>query len=400
VIERTFADRRRDACAGSSTSDGGLARLPPIFICGIARSGTTLLAGLLDAHPALAVLPNETYCYRELFLKRRLTRLALNTAEFLELDRVSGVLASRPVAVLSFVGQGGCMKGLRDWSAAFANESGVPESVVAAAARARVSRRDPWPTFLRLYECSVNEALGQKKFWVEKTPMNERFVSVSERLFRGRARYLHVVRDPRAILASWLKGQRLNRIVRRREVEVVDVCFAWARSVHQAVKNAGRCEGRYSVVRYEDLVEDTAAVTTNLATFLGIEPCGSLLRPTRLGRPTISNSSYEDLRGREAGVVATQVDRFAEELSPSEIVTIEGGLGAQMQALGYETRETVEDGGAPSWGASGGMGLEVWAKIRKMAWLQDRFVGVTIPFATGTSSNRSLPRGFSPDARG
>src|ERR1019366_2188590 len=31
----------------------------PIFVCGVHRSGTTLVRDLLDSHPALAVLPSE-----------------------------------------------------------------------------------------------------------------------------------------------------------------------------------------------------------------------------------------------------------------------------------------------------------------------------------------------------
>ncbi|MFQ5422156.1 MAG: sulfotransferase, partial [Anaerolineae bacterium] len=44
----------------------------PIFLCGYLKSGTTLLTALLDAHPALVVLPGDTNL---LHLLRRFTPL-------------------------------------------------------------------------------------------------------------------------------------------------------------------------------------------------------------------------------------------------------------------------------------------------------------------------------------
>ncbi len=345
-----------------------LVHIPPVFICGIARSGTSLLAGLLDGHPALAVLPNETYCYRELALSRWITKAGINAGEFCDLEGLVWLVSRPALAPITMHGRGRREQRLREWAAAFGKDGAPPVGHTLGPAVNAGRRTNPWPSFLAVYEQRASATSVAAKYWVEKTPMNERFVVFSERIFGKTARYLHVVRDPRAVLASWMKAQILYRIVRPRVHELVTVCHAWARSVYQGVANTKRCPGRYFIIRYEDLVQGTRGTGERVSRILDIDYSPSLEIPTSLGGATISNSSFGDLRGTTVGVVATQVRRFAEELTESEISAVESLLGAQMKAIGYEESRISETRNA--------LVAQVWDRsplLRAKRWKTQRY---------------------------
>jgi hypothetical protein len=47
------------------------------------------------------------------------------------------------------------------------------------------------------------------------------------------------------------------------------------------------------LVRYEDLLEDTAGGVLRMASFLGIEPLPVMTQPTANGIPTPTNNSFD-----------------------------------------------------------------------------------------------------------
>src|ERR1051326_3454999 len=145
----------------------------PIFIVGTARSGTTLLSRMLDAHSEIAILP-ETWCY-------------------VLLDRL------------------GCIKEFTDpWQTAlFFNEiwqnlkSDRDPAARVVAREASRQTRYVGPT------ARVLEQIGQAyaherhaKIWGEKTPGHALWLPQIRDLF-PRARLLFMVRDPRDVLVSY-----------------------------------------------------------------------------------------------------------------------------------------------------------------------------------------------------
>ena len=312
----------------------------PLFICGTARSGTTLVTSLLDAHPELAVFPGETYFYR-LLIDRFPSRLATWAAEFFELQGLKAILGRYPLTRISFQGRRALEERLTQWSQSFAGDASVvPVDVVREVVRNNRWRREYWKCFLEIYDRLAAEPSRTKKYWVEKTPSNERFVVLYEQSFHHAARYLHILRDPRDVIASWIL--RTNVVGPERAKTIYHVSYVWSFSVHACLTNARMCPGRYGVLRYESLVQETQDVMNGVAGFLGIEPHPGLLTPTHLGTAVAINSSYGDLVPVTGTVVASQIGRYREVLEEREVAFVERILSEQLHACGYPLNGTMD----------------------------------------------------------
>jgi hypothetical protein len=307
-------------------------RASPVFICGPARSGTTLLVRLLDSHSDLAVLPEETYVYQDLLLQRRLSWFVVMLAERFDRPALPALLLGAPFRRFAFAGPEHLRARLRTWVQSFDTDRTPTDGIIDAAVRDARPTDGYWPAFLAVYERLVPGALATRRYWVEKTPSNERFIALHERAFSASCRYLHVVRDPRDVVASWLKERRDAGVARDRTL--VRICYLWSLSVHLCRHGLQAYPARYHAIRYEDLVREPREVMDGICRFLEIAHDDRVLAPTKLGAPASLNSSYEH-RGATVGVVASQVGRFREVLDEHEIRFIEGLLHQQMTTCGY-----------------------------------------------------------------
>lgn len=358
----------------------------PVFVCGVGRSGTTLLTSLLDGQPGLVVLPGETHYYRSVFLGKALTRTIVNLAETANREWPKRLLGSRWVRPVASKDRRACAAALRAWRTSVENGP-VSEALVLEAVTRGYRRGNAWPCFLSLHEALTGRPVGGASYWVEKTPGNERFVFLSEAMFNGAVRYLHVMRDPRAVVASWMVGRGLSGFAR--DGCVVDICHAWARSVHLGFGNVARCGSRYALVRYEDLVRAPQRVMAAVAALLGLTLGDDLLVPTRGGTPFAMNSSYGELRGKAYGVTTTQVARYRDVLSPGEIAAVEAALGPQMAQLGYPP-EAKPGAMRPVVGTSWER-VKCLAKRRYTAAVQQRVAAAPVSFL---GADRAAPVGI------
>jgi hypothetical protein len=304
----------------------------PVFICGVHRSGTTLMRDLLDGHPALTVLPAEGSYY---------TNPPVRT----------GVEARAAVAAL------GC-----EWLRRLVNPSNQPPFWLLGRSS---SRGSPYLEFARAYmawspivhgtlgreigcwpllavmlaysSCLMNCVAPALQRWVEKTPTNERFI---ERLLREfpEARILHVVRDPMAVFAS-RKSMELYTFGRFDHVGTVVRELARSYRV-AATRIEAAPDPRYLLVRYEQLVNDQPATTQRIAAFLQIEPLPVLWRPTVAGVASGSNSSFHD--GSVTGRILSDTEHApAHGLTAAEQHLVAAAVGRWARRLGYQLPATA-----------------------------------------------------------
>ena len=162
--------------------------------------------------------------------------------------------------------------------------------------------------------------------WVEKTPLNERHVRRFSDL--PEARFIHVVREPQATLASLLARYRAADA---RQIHLSEQAQSIRQSLQLAHANARRLGApHYLVVRYEDLVDDPAHEIERVRAFLGITAHASLRTPTVAGQPVRSNSAFEP---SAAGAIQRRAATAALSLPESGLIATVSAAPARR--LGY-----------------------------------------------------------------
>ncbi|HEY3730551.1 MAG TPA: sulfotransferase [Steroidobacteraceae bacterium] len=298
----------------------------PVFICGVHRSGTTLMRDLLDGHPALSVLPAEGTFYTNASHRHAAGAhgvLATLACEWLR--RLVNPSNQPPFWLLGR----SCSRGSPYVEFARAFTAWAP------LVQASLGRNTAcWPllaVMLAYTACLRHGVPATLQRWAEKTPTNERFI---DRLLREfpEARILHVVREPLAVFASrksmelYTYGHFDNVGAALREL---------ARSYRVAVNRSGSgYDSRYLLVRYEQLVNEQPATTQRIAAFLQIEPLPVLWRPTVAGDVTGSNSSFDD--GSDRGRILTDTEHApAHGPTLTERQLVAGAVGRWASRLGY-----------------------------------------------------------------
>jgi hypothetical protein len=355
-------------------SDG---RPQALFICGNARGGTTFLVRLLDGHPDLFVLPTETQIYPAL-ATRPLARWLLRLAELGGWRSSVRLLAHPALARIGFRGPDALADRLRRWVREYpAGESLADAEIVAAATRAR-GPHEYWLPFLDLFSRFTGTTVAGKHYWVEKTPQAERFAAVSDAWCGHTCRFLHVVRDPRDFIASYLLREARLRGVEHRDRAIVRLCFVWAQSVMWCQHGMRTIAGRYHALRYEDLVHAPERTMAAVCACIGIPMNHRLLIPTSMAEPVRHNSSDMAAEGGPGEIIHAPLGRFSESLTARETAGIERLLGALMEACGYpRVQASLEQSGSLTEGSDWRTRLLAWKSFRSR--LTDRsalpFVG-------------------------
>lgn len=283
----------------------------PVFIFGSRRSGTTLVRDLLDHHPALSVLPAEgTMLTNFAWHLKRLEPdgwLPFLGCEWLR--RLANPINQQPYWLFGrsslessrYVEFG---RALRAWWPLVKTRLG-PHTT-------------SWPLVaiaLAYAHCTTGfDADSPLQRWVEKTPTNERFLARLMAEF-PEAKLLHVVRHPFAVYASSCQALRNSGLPSSEETVVLrQMRLSYREAASRLVQPSSDA---YLLVRYEDLLGDTASGVDRMASFLGIESLPIMTQPTANGIPTPSNSSFDSNK------VAGKLDRRPGDVEFNSLTTHE-----------------------------------------------------------------------------
>ena len=289
------------------------------FIAGAAKSGTTLLVSLLDSHPELLVMPQDTAYFPTVLTKYR-DRGRRAQFDYLTKESWTNVLFGFQA-----------MRGRQDY-AEFPKKKFL-ETFERIAFDPANEKRDLLVLMFEAYAEVVGVPLDQIKRWVEKTPANRNYVpEIFDRF--PKAKLLLTMRDPRALLAAQIA---LERTRRTRKFSVYYVIAHW-RTAAKLAKQIRDKEVPGLVVIYEDLALDPKMSMQKVCDYLEIDfDSEVVLNPTKVGRSWAGNSA--------AGVRFTEIStepvtRWHGELNEDEIGWVERHCSDLMLEFGYEPRLT------------------------------------------------------------
>jgi Sulfotransferase family len=288
-------------------SPGG-GHAPAPFVVGVPRSGTTLLRLMLDAHPELTI-PPETHFIPAVIRAVRRGGSA---------DRVAGLIAQH-----------------RRW-----DDFGLD----AGELRQRIRALDPLeagPAIRAFYE--LYAARQRKPRWGDKTPgYAVRMRRIQQAL--PEARFIHVIRDGRDVVAS--RNRRS-----RRPVPVDVAARRWKRRV---ISTRRRSQGvaHYIEVRYEELVAETEAALRRVCALAELRFDEAMLRyhersaerlaeierdlPARRGRPELRAEPRVAAHARAGEPPAPErIGAWRDEMAPEDVAAFEAEAGDLLDALGY-----------------------------------------------------------------
>ena len=288
------------------------------FIAGQAKSGTTLLVALLDNHPELLVLPEET-AYFPTVLTKYGKRSRREQFDYLTKESLSNVVFGGP-----------CKWGKRDYSY-FPTEKFLRLFEERAFAPAN-AEKDLLILMLEAYAETIGRSLDSVKRWVEKTPANRNHLPAIFNRF-PQAKVLLTMRDPRAILAAQIALEKTRNL---RRFSIYYCVSHWLKAATLAAKSLRGDDSRTFVVPYEKLVLDPAQWMEKVCGFLQISFDREIvLTPTKAGKFWSGNSAAET----DFSQISTEpLTRWETELSRDEIGWVEWHCRDLMPIFGYKPR--------------------------------------------------------------
>jgi Sulfotransferase family len=280
----------------------------PIFIVGVARSGTTLLRYMLCSHPNIYVPPESNFIPR--FFRKRPTQ---------PISREKGVRIIEQVARYGTF--------WRDWRAAPLDPQGFIDALPELTPSALVDAL--YSSYARQY--------GAVR-WGDKSTIYVGWIDLLDEMFPT-SKFVHIIRDPRDVTVSSLDAYRGSRFF------YMDAYYAarmWSRRMGAGVASAKRLPpARYHEIRYEDLIQDPESRLRTMCDFLEEDFHPAMLAPQVEAQKHYHKFGIHERAGGE--ITSTRTGRWRRDLSPADQRLVQRLVHNWLPQFGYE----VEDLGRP-----------------------------------------------------
>ncbi len=272
-------------------------QVPPLFILGAPRSGTSLLTRIINAHPDIGV-PFETQFYRDFYPLR---------ARYGDLERER----SRERLVRDMLA-GSHMREIRPLPS--------PERILQL-----FTRHDMHGALDALMRAWL-ETQGKSR-WAEKTPPH----TLCWRDLVGGfpdAKLIGIMRDGRDSTLSW-------RMAPFGPKHYVTLARKWTRYIEALeAARAALPPGQFLQLRYEDLVADPERTTRDVCAFLGI-PFSDTMLDFHLGADRYVTDS-RNIANLARPVMRDNPGKWRTGMSPRDLRIFEAVAGDTLTRAGYE----------------------------------------------------------------
>lgn len=279
-----------------------LSRSMPLFLFGCSRSGTSLAQSLIGSHPQILTFPETNFiahafgdhAQRMFFGKLPLWKRHLVSV------RLAACRSTRSANLR-----------MRETLEAL----GEPES------------RNPVPggfpnldDAIRRWAGVLGDIATERGYsrWLEKTPSHLGYIEDIQRLLPD-ARFLHIMREPQATIASLVDAGRRYRSWAR-FADVRHSLAVWNHHVALSQRHAG--DPRHFLFRYESLVSRPEEISGRIFAFAGLEPVPlHVLHDRRLSTARRSIHAHEHWKRKVFETIINH-DKSRELLSSAELAFI------------------------------------------------------------------------------
>jgi hypothetical protein len=297
-----------------------------IFVTGASRSGTTLLSFILRRHSQVLGLPELQY-FGE-FTDPRRTESPWSHKTLL---RAAEAIYSRHENGIRMAAFQTCDP--EDISAYARNRAGVLLSALPP------ERRNPYGVFAAALEDLTRES--GRTIACEQTPRNIFYAADLLEAY-PEAKIVHMVRDPRAVMASQKKRWKRRRLLANPDaLSRADALRAWVNyhpytmatlwSRATAAAFRLRSHPRFLMIRFEDLLSHPRQTVQKVCDHVGLE-----FDPGMLEVPQINSSHASSASGTRIGLNPDAICAWRQSLNRAEIAITERLCREGMIHNGYE----------------------------------------------------------------
>ena len=314
-----------------------------IFITGIFRSGTTLLARALSAHHDVHVFYQPfTHFFNYTMNKFWEHTLCLQTKAMGDPFLIDKFYKEFMDNVLLIRFNEREIKSIKKVVRQYFAIDSTEKNMDARRAFADASG----DTFFELLQSAMNNLrhvgnnkkcaiVGIKEIWCED------FIPAFLEQGDLDIKCFHVLRDPRAVVASRNYGTYLDKGCKGQKYPILFIARSWRRSVQILHKLKG-CEDYYPIL-YEHLVNSPESVVKGICDFLQIEFDPDMLDFGKYkggdGRPWRGNIDSKKFKG----ITPEQATEWKATVSKDDVFLCEFLCFKEMQSLGYELTTDCSD---------------------------------------------------------
>lgn len=299
----------------------------PLFIHGYSKSGTSLLVALLDGHPDINVIPEESDYFDGIYflVKQFIKSDKLNLEQ--KIDIIYYQLTHSTHIKNFFEGKNeNDPRGNFDYRDF--DTTAFEETFKAYLKQSGISHQHVFDALAKAYIVGTKKSANQK-YWLEKTPYHDLNVSNREQLLNNHFdhyKVIHIFRDPRDNYLAYSK--------KRPELSIYDICFEWKRISNLALK--WKKKEHNLIIRYEDLVLKTEETMKQILAFLSLKSDDCIYEPTKNGVPWLGNSMFGQ---KSTKISSDRVNRYKKMMDDKTREIIESCCAEEMKALAYLPNE-------------------------------------------------------------
>lgn len=273
----------------------------PFFIIGSGRSGTTLLREILNRHSKI-VIPPESYVLPKIY-KKHFIYNGLPWVDYVKI--ITGEFAGH--------------NEFYTWDINLSKS--LPE--ISSIDSNKYSLRTVIDAVYKSYSKSVGK---ENSFWGDKTIQNTLYIDYLDKIF-DKPKYVHVVRDGRDVVASFLKSKL--------QPDLLKAANRWNSTIDYLMKYSKKNSSRILEVKYENLVSDPEKEMRKICKFLNFSfENAMLLQDVKSKKPADIN--YEHHQNIVNPINIQSIGKWKSYFSASEKEEIHKLLGKNLMKLGYK----------------------------------------------------------------